>query len=100
MFIEKIAEVRCSDSSSCCLLRRRDARIRHHPIGNEMSLEKSLGKPERLRPGKKQFLGLLNFFLSLRVEFVHSIRLWENRPRIVAVHARMSNGSANLLRRN
>jgi hypothetical protein len=36
-----------------------------------MSLEKSLREPERLRPRKEQFLSLLNFFLSLRAEFVH-----------------------------
>ena len=36
-----------------------------------MPLEKSLRKPQRLWPRKKQFLSLLNFFLSLRVEFVH-----------------------------
>jgi hypothetical protein len=26
-----------------------------------------------LRAGKKQFLSLLNFLLSLRVEFIHSV---------------------------
>src|SRR5713101_7170053 len=53
------------------LLRCRDAWIRHHPIGNEMTLEKPLGKTKRLRPGEKQFLSLLDFLLPLRVEFVH-----------------------------
>ena len=53
------------------LLRLRDARIRHHPIGNEMPLEKPFDETERLRPREKQFLSLLNLFLSLRVEFVH-----------------------------
>src|SRR5205823_4234363 len=57
------------------LLRHRNARIRHYPIGNEMSLEKTLGKTKRLRTCKKQFLGLLNFLLSLRVELIHSICL-------------------------
>src|SRR6266567_2335133 len=33
------------------LLRCRDAWIRHHPIGNEMTLEKTLGKTQRLWPG-------------------------------------------------
>src|SRR6266496_2447590 len=55
------------------LLRRRNARIRHHPIRDEVALEKPLGEPERLRPRKKQFLSLLNFPLSLRVEFVHLV---------------------------
>ena len=55
------------------LLRLRDARIRHHPIRHEMPLEKSFRKPQRLGPCKEQFLSLLNFFLSLFVEFVHSI---------------------------
>src|SRR5207245_3129062 len=53
------------------LLRRRDAWVRHHPIGNEMTQEKPLRKTKRLWPRKKQFLCLLNFFLSLCVEFVH-----------------------------
>src|SRR4030095_16896189 len=55
------------------LLRLRDARIRHHPIRHEMPLEKSFRKPQRLGPCKEQFLSLLNLFLSLRVELVHSI---------------------------
>src|ERR1700755_313443 len=38
-----------------------------------MPLKKSLRKPQRLGPCKEQFLSLLNLFLSLRVEFVHSI---------------------------
>src|SRR6266487_5105272 len=53
------------------LLRSRNTRIRHHPIRYEMTLEESLGKTQRLRPRKKQFLSLLNFLLSLRVELVH-----------------------------
>jgi hypothetical protein len=40
-----------------------------------MALEKTFGKPKRLWPGEKQFFGLLNFILSLRVELVHSIYL-------------------------
>src|SRR4029450_2248622 len=39
-----------------------------------MPLEKSFRKPQRLRPCKEQFLSLLNLFLSLRVELVHSIQ--------------------------
>src|SRR6266511_2227226 len=72
MFIQKFAEFgeRIIQLSS---LRGRNARIRHHPIGNEMSLEQSLGKTQRLRACKKQFLSLLNLFLSLRVEFVHQV---------------------------
>src|SRR5436309_10707613 len=38
-----------------------------------MPLEKSFRKPQRLGPCKEQFLSLLNLFLSLRVELVHSI---------------------------
>jgi hypothetical protein len=53
------------------LLRCRHARIRHHPIGHEMPLEKALGKTKRLRSGEKQFFRLLDFLLPLRVEFVH-----------------------------
>jgi hypothetical protein len=36
-------------------------------------LEKSFRKPQCLGPCKEQFLSLLNLFLSLRVELVHSI---------------------------
>jgi hypothetical protein len=36
-----------------------------------MPLKKALRETQRLRPRKKQFLRLLNFFLALRVEFVH-----------------------------
>src|SRR5437667_12747455 len=53
------------------LLRSWNTRIRHHPIRYEMALEKPFGEPERLRTCKKQFLSLLNLFLSLRVEFIH-----------------------------
>src|SRR5262249_42603531 len=35
--------------------------------------EKSFCKPQCLGPGEEQFLSLLNLFLSLLVEFVHSI---------------------------
>src|SRR5438093_1085827 len=56
-----------------------------------MSREQPLRKPERLRTCKKQFLSLLNLFLSLRVEFVHSVRLEKKARRIVAVAARLSN---------
>src|SRR6266487_6377010 len=74
MFVQKLAEF-SKRIIQLDLLRSRNARIRHHPIGNEMSLEKTFGEPERLRACKKQLLRLLNFFLSLRVEFIHSIEL-------------------------
>jgi hypothetical protein len=38
-----------------------------------MPLEKPFDESERLRAREKQFLSLLNLFLSLRVEFVHQI---------------------------
>jgi hypothetical protein len=60
------------------LLRRRDARIGHYPIGNEMALEKTFGQTERLRTCKKQFFGLFDFFLSLRVELIHQVYRPEN----------------------
>jgi hypothetical protein len=37
-----------------------------------MPLEKAFGKTEGLRTCEKQFFGLLDFFLSLRVELIHS----------------------------
>ena len=72
MLVQKLAKLG-KNSVQFDLLRRRDARIRHYPIGNEMALEKTFGKTERLRTCKKQFLGLLDFFLSLLVERIHSI---------------------------
>src|SRR5207244_362731 len=35
------------------LLPRRDPRIRHYPVGNEMTLEQSFDETERLRAGEK-----------------------------------------------
>ena len=35
------------------LLRRRNPRIRHHPIGNETTLEEPFDETERLRAGEK-----------------------------------------------
>src|SRR4029077_9966074 len=90
MFIQKFAEF-SERIIQLDLLRSRNARIRHHPIGNEMSLEQSFGKTERLRPCKKQFFRLLNLFLSLRVEFIHSIEPPKKGRRIVAMGARLSN---------
>jgi hypothetical protein len=37
-----------------------------------MPLEKAFGKTDGLRTCEKQFFGLLDFFLSLRVELIHS----------------------------
>src|SRR6266436_7254148 len=90
IFVQKFAEF-SERIIQLDLFRSRNARIRHHPIGNEMSLEQSLGKTERLRACKKQLLRLLNFFLSLRVELVHSVELSKKGRRIVAVGARLSN---------
>jgi hypothetical protein len=71
MLIQKLAKLGES-SVQFGLLRSRNARIRHHPISNEMPLEEAFGKTEGLRTCKKQFFGLLDFFLSLRVELIHS----------------------------
>src|SRR5438067_5131101 len=69
MFAEKLAEL---DKSfiQLGLLRCRDAWIRHHPIRDEIPLEKPLGKTNCLRTGEKQFLRLLNFLLPC-FDFVH-----------------------------
>ena len=95
MFVQKFAKF-----SECIiqliLLGRRNTRIRHHPIGNEMSREQPFRKPERLRTCKKQLLSLLNLFLSLRVEFVHSVELPKKARRILAVGARLSNHAPRL----
>ena len=73
MFVEKFPKVR-ERLVQLCLLRCRDARIRHHPIGNETTLKETFGETERLWSCKKQFFRLLNFFLPRCVEFVHKIR--------------------------
>ena len=52
IFVEKLPKL-AQNAIQLRLLRRRNARIWHDPIGNEMSLEKPLGETERLRPGKK-----------------------------------------------
>src|SRR5205807_6704261 len=51
------------------LSRRVKPRIRHYPIGHEISQEKSFGKTEFLPAAKKQLLGLLHFFLTLNFCF-------------------------------
>src|SRR5437016_10871305 len=48
MFVQKFAEP-SERIIQLILLGLRNARIRHHPIGNEMSREQSLGKTKRLR---------------------------------------------------
>ena len=70
MFVEKLAELDKS-SIQLGLLRCRDARIRHHPIGNEMTLEKAFREAKCLRPPEEEFLRLLNFLLPLPFDFVH-----------------------------
>ena len=74
MRVQKLAKLGKS-SVHFDLLRRRNTRIRHYPIGDEMSLEKALGETKCLRTCKQQFLCLLNLLLSLRVELIHSICL-------------------------
>src|SRR5215471_14781746 len=72
MFVQKLPKL-AQRLVQLGLLVRRNPRIWHHPVGDEMPLEQSLGKSLRLRPCKKQFLSLLNLLLSLLVEFIHSI---------------------------
>ncbi len=69
MFVEKLAEL---DKSSIRLglLRCRDARIRHYPIRDEMTLEKTFRKAKCLGPREEELLRLLNLFLP-RFDFVH-----------------------------
>ena len=57
------------------LLRRRDARVGHRPIRHEASQKESLGKSQRLRPGKEQLFRFFDFFLPLDVCFVHKLGL-------------------------
>jgi hypothetical protein len=61
-----------------------------------MALEKAFREPKRLWPRKKQFFRLLNLFLSLRVDFVHSVELSKKWRRTVAVRARVSNRAQQL----
>ena len=51
------------------LLRRVKPRIRHHPIGHEISQEKPFGETEFLPAAKEQLLGLLHFLLTLNFYF-------------------------------
>ena len=66
------------------LLRGRWTRIWHRPIRHELSQKKPLGEAERLRPGEKQLLRFLDFFLSPNLCFVHKVTLvlqgLERRP--------------------
>ena len=55
------------------LLRGGDARIGHRPIRHEAPEKQSLGESQRLRPGKKQLLRFLDFFLPLDFCFVHKL---------------------------
>jgi hypothetical protein len=93
--IEKFAQLR-ERLIELTLFRRLNARIRHHPIRYEMALEKAFREPKRLWPREKQFLRLLNLFLSLRVDFVHSVELSKKWRRTVAVRARVSNQAQQL----
>ena len=77
MFVEKLAEFR-KRLVQLRLLRCRDAWIRHHPVGNEMTLEKTFREAKRLRPPEEEFLRLLNFLLPLRFDFVHKKFAAEN----------------------
>jgi hypothetical protein len=61
-----------------------------------MALEKAFREPKRLGPREKQFFRLLNLFLSLRVEFVHSVERSKKWRRTVAVRARVSNQAQQL----
>src|SRR5262245_16442705 len=63
-----------------------DTRVWHHPIRHEMPLEKSFREPQCLGPGEEQFFSLLNLFLSLLVEFVHSIEKRETNSSSARSH--------------
>jgi len=70
MFVEKLPKFR-KRLVQLRLLRRRNTRIRHHPIRHEMTLEKTFRKAKRLWPGEEELLRLLNFPLPLRLDFIH-----------------------------
>src|SRR5438552_12367371 len=53
------------------LLRRGNARVRHHPIRDKMTEKKAFSETDRLWTGKEQLLRLLNFFLSLCFSLSH-----------------------------
>jgi hypothetical protein len=56
-----------------------------------MAEKKAFCESERLRSGEKQFFRLLNFFLPLRLDFVHKNFAAENGgSRTVAMRPRMS----------
>src|SRR5882724_3415090 len=70
MVIQELPEF-CERLIQLRLLRCGNARIRHHPVGNEIAFEKTFGETEGLRSGENQLLRLLNFLLPLRFDFVH-----------------------------
>src|SRR5437773_10075032 len=77
MFIEKLPKFR-QRLVQLGLLRCWDAWIRHHPIGNETTLEKTFRQAKRLWPREEELLRLLNLLLPLRSDFVHEKFAAEN----------------------
>jgi hypothetical protein len=63
LFVEELAQRR-QRRGQLPLLLRREAGIRHHPIGNETSEKQPLGKAEFLRAGEEQLLCIPNFLLA------------------------------------
>jgi hypothetical protein len=61
-----------------------------------MPLEKSFRKPQRLGPCKEQFLSLLNLFLSLFVELVHSIEKRATNSSRACSHVQHTESSTTL----
>jgi hypothetical protein len=53
------------------LLRLRNPRIRHGPIGHEPAEKKAFREPQCLRAGKEQFFRLFDLLLSLSVGLIH-----------------------------
>jgi hypothetical protein len=58
------------------LLRGRDARIRHRPIGDKLAEEETFRETELLVAAEEQLLGLLHFLLPLNFDFVHNRIPW------------------------
>ncbi len=75
MFIQENAQL-IDRAIDIGLLRVAQAGVGHGPVGHEISEEETLGKTKFLAAAEEEFLGLLNFLLSLDVGFgeCHRIR--------------------------
>ena len=68
VFVQKSAQLH-DGTINVRLLRVGEPRIGHGPVGHEIAEEKPLGESKFLPAAEEQLFGLLNFLLSLNVDF-------------------------------